>query len=338
MKAHPTIHCGPKTATFIVDAALSGVRIDSFLGKHLRNYTPFRLQRMIDSGFASVDSRIAELRERVFRKSWISLKLVEPPDKLFPPDRRELDVIYEDPWLIVLNKPAGLVTHPVGEFQDRTLANVLQAYLDTQTSMPGLQRPGIVHRLDRMTSGVIVTTKDHLSHSRLSIQFQRNLVRKSYMAVVEGCPAADAGVINLPIGRATEVETVLMSTSPTARRPKPACTEYEVVQRSPDRALIRAFPLTGRVHQIRIHLASLGHPVWGDEFYGRFGMLKPTRDANESARHALHAESISFRHPVTHVPLRFHAPLPSDIRQVCDTRRQTHCDSRIGRPAAETSS
>ena len=305
----------PLLLEFLVEKPLSGLRIDSFLGCHLRNYTPFRLQRMIRAGLARRNGGIIDLETRVFAGQEISFRLAEPPDKLLAPEQRELDLLFEDPWILVVNKPAGLVAHPVGEFQTGTLANALQWHLDRQTKLKGLLRPGIVHRLDRMTSGVMVLAKEHLSHTELSIQFQRGRVRKAYLALLQGFLLEDRGEINLPIGQATSRATVLMSAGPDARNPKPARTQYEVVSRFTDQTLIRAWPKTGRNHQIRVHFAAIGHPLVGDEFYEAGGGFKSLSSDREH-RHALHAERLVFQHPITRTPLAFEAPLPADIREM----------------------
>jgi 23S rRNA pseudouridine1911/1915/1917 synthase len=307
----------PLILQFTVENPLSGVRVDSFLGKHLRNYTPYRLQRMIRAGMAKRDESTLALEARVFAGQNIAFRLIEPPDKLLEPEPRELDILFEDAWIIVLNKPAGLVAHPVGEFQTGTLANALQWHLDRQTPVKGLLRPGLVHRLDRMTSGVMVLAKEHLSHADLSIQFQRGQVKKTYLALLEGNLIEDQGEINLPIGHAASRETVLTSAAPDARKPKPAQTQYEVVERFPRRTLVRAWPRTGRNHQIRVHFAAIGHPVVGDEFYEAGGGIKPPT-ADRDQRHALHAARLLFRHPITRTLLAWETPLPDDIQAMCE--------------------
>lgn len=272
---------------------------------------------MIRAGMASRCGGILELEARVFAGQEIAFRLIEPPDKLLEAEPRDLEILYEDPWIIVLNKPAGLVAHPVGEFQTGTLANAVQWHLDRQTKVKGLLRPGIVHRLDRMTSGLMVLAKEHASHSALSIQFQRGQVQKAYIALLEGIIEENHGEINLPIGQSTACATVLMSAGPDARNPKPARTHYEVVQRFASRTLVRAWPKTGRNHQIRIHFATIGHPIVGDEFYEPGGKIKPpTNDRDQ--RHALHAERLSFEHPIAKTPLAFESPVPEEIRLMCE--------------------
>jgi 23S rRNA pseudouridine1911/1915/1917 synthase len=312
----------PFTAELVVERYLSGVRIDSFLARHFRNYTSFRMQRLVQCGYARINDVAVDIDQRVFRGQRVSVRLCEPPDKLLPPEPLPLEILYEDPWLVVVNKPAGLVTHPVPAFQRRTLANALQWHLDQQTVLPGLLRPGIVHRLDRQTSGVIAVTKEHLSHRLLSIEFQRSRVSKAYLALVEGAMAKNSGAVDLPIGRAAGHRCALMSARADAREAKPSRTLYEIVERFDAHTLVRAKPLTGRNHQIRVHLATIGHPVVGDEFYGRYGVLKsnadgnaPGGDNNLAGRHALHAERLGFSHPILREWMDLHAPLPPDMQR-----------------------
>ena len=219
--------------------------------------------------------------------------------------------MFEDPWLIVLDKPPGVVTHPVAGTQSGTLANRLQAHFDTQTAVRGLLRPGIVHRLDRMTSGLLVVSKHHLAHRRLSIQFQNSQVRKSYLALVRGCVQNTEGEIALPIGQRSD--SVLMTTGPQARKPRPAVTRYRVVQRFANRTLLEATPLQGRNHQIRVHCAAIGHPLLGDDFYAGD---PPHCAAPGLSRHALHASRLAFTHPLLQSELRFSSALPEDLTRL----------------------
>ncbi len=175
----------PFTAELIVERYLSGVRVDSFLIRHFRNYTPFRMQRIVRAGQVKIDDTTAETNERVYCGERVTVRLIEPPDKLHAPQPLPLRVVFEDAWIIVVDKPPGQITHPAGDLQTGTLCNALQAHFDRQTAWPGLLRPGIVHRLDRMTSGLIVVTKEHLSHRQLSIQFQRERVSTTARYVFE---------------------------------------------------------------------------------------------------------------------------------------------------------
>jgi 23S rRNA pseudouridine1911/1915/1917 synthase len=312
---------------FIVESELSGIRVDSFLIKHLRNYNSWRMQRIARAGGVTINDAPAEQTDRVFAGQRIQVRLLEPPDKLLEPAPIEIPILYEDPWILSVNKPAGLISHPVGETQVETLANALQSHLDRRTSHRGLLRPGIVHRLDRQTSGVMVVALTHHAHAALSGAFEASRVSKTYLALVEGRLAADEGTISLPIGRARTGRHVLMSCRADALERRPARTHYEVVARFRRHTLLLARPRTGRNHQIRVHLAALGHPLVGDEFYLPDGKFKAFHDPGENnpsrevetglpiRRHALHAIQLELAHPITGTWLRFSAPLSNDFRE-----------------------
>jgi 23S rRNA pseudouridine1911/1915/1917 synthase len=303
------------------------------------------MQRIVKTGNVHCDSVPLEPQQRVFAGQRISIRLTEPPDKLIDPEPLPVEILYEDPWLVVVNKPAGQVTHSVGTFQSGTLCNAMQFHLNQQTCLPGLLRPGFVHRLDRQTSGILEVTKEHLSHRRLSIQFQQGEVCKEYLAIVEEHPAEETGLIDSPLGQLGKLSSILMSADADAKNPKPARTDYDVLQRFDDCTLLRVVPLTGRIHQIRVHLASIGHPVLGDEFYGPFGEIRqPSRSLWEQAgvsthpshtlgttvlgenphqRHALHAHQIAFLHPITRQRMRFKSAVPSDMQETIEINVET---------------
>jgi 23S rRNA pseudouridine1911/1915/1917 synthase len=321
----------PYQATLVVERELNGVRIDSFLVKHFRNYTPWRMQRIVRAGGATIDHAPARDTDRVFEGQEVSVRLLEAPDKLLAADPGPLEVLYSDPWMVVVNKPAGMIAHPTGEHHTGTLANRLQYWLNQRASPPGLLRPGLVHRLDRQTSGVIVLALHHLAHRRLSEGFEDGRVQKTYVALVEGWPREDRGEIALPIGRTATGRHILMSARGDAIDARPARTRFEVVRRFGAWTLVRAYPATGRNHQIRVHFAQIGHPLVGDEFYEAYGKIKPLRMAGEVdpdgddehravetglpiRRHALHAERLCLAHPITQVWMEFAAPLPEDFR------------------------
>ncbi len=334
----------PFTAELTVENYLHGVRIDSFLVRHFRNYTPYRMQRLVRSGQVRIEGVVAEADDRVYKGQSVVVRLLEPPDHLLPPEPREIEIIHEDDWLIVVNKPPDIVVHPCGNYVSGSLANVLQAHFDRRTQLKGLVRPGIVHRLDRLTSGVMVCTKDHLAHRKLGIHFEQGRVLKNYLALVHGVVPDDRGEINLPIGEWPGGGTIRMSTAPDAVDPRPSRTLYEVVERFPGYTLVRAEPHTGRLHQIRVHLAGIGFPVVADEFYSPAGILT-THDlkfcdngseasANDRgslngddpillSRQALHARSLRFQHPITRDMVMFEAPLAPDITRVVELLR---CD------------
>jgi len=327
-----------------VEPYLDGVRIDSFLRKHFRNYTRYRMHRMVRAGMVRVNGVQVGIEHKVHVAQQVAIRLVEPPDKLLRAEPIPLKVLYEDAWLLVVVKPAGQIVHPAGLTQSGTLCHGIQHHLDQQTPLPGLLRPGIVHRLDRMTSGVMVVPKAHISHRLLSIGFQEQQVAKTYLAIVEGVIEKDAGTIDFSIGIRPGEDTILMSARPDARNPRSAETNFEVVERFPAHTLVRAKPLTGRLHQIRVHLATIGHPVVGDEFYDRDGMIRKSRfddgfaagsfsAGNESGlrlglvteRHALHASTLAFTHPIFDEWMEFEAPPADDMAAaICCLRENRH--------------
>lgn len=315
---------------FTVEEYLSGNRVDTFLGKHLRNYSPWRIQRIIRNGGASIDGREVDVTERLYVGQRVQVRLLEPPDKLIAPHDSELDILFEDPWIMVINKPAGVICHPVGDYQTDTLCHHIQAHLDRQALGKGVMRPGIVHRLDRQTSGAIVVTKDHLSHRMLSIEFQSERVSKAYLALTQGAIQKSEIMIDYPIGQCNG-DTILMSAKADAIDAKPSRTRIRVLKRFPDHSFVEAKPFTGRNHQIRVHLAEIGYPIVGDEYYLPHGKLKPKRPDVPAefawleeipntvdfdtglTRHFLHAYRLEFSHPITEEWMTFHAPLTADL-------------------------
>ncbi|MCA9089409.1 MAG: RluA family pseudouridine synthase [Planctomycetaceae bacterium] len=325
----------PPELELLVDKASSGIRIDSFLVRQFRNYTSWKMQRIVRAGGATIDWGPALQTDRVFAGQRITIRLLEPPDKLLDPQPDDVNVVYDDPWMLVVDKPAGLIAHPTGEIQQVTLANVLQHWLDQRTQFKGLLRPGIVHRLDRQTSGLMAIALTHQSHAVISAGFENSRVSKTYLALVEGQMRTESGVIDLPIGRAPTGRHTLMSCRADARDRKPAKTRYDVVERFEAHTLVRCRPMTGRNHQIRVHLAALGHPLVGDEFYLPHGKFKPFYDDEVDTRfeprdvetglplrrHALHASRLELAHPITERWLSFETQLPPDFAETVDVLR-----------------
>jgi 23S rRNA pseudouridine1911/1915/1917 synthase len=340
----------PFTAELIVESYLHGVRIDSFLVRHFRNYTPYRMQRLVRACQVRIEGVVAESDDRVYRGQAVEVRLLEPPDHLLPPEPRTLEILFEDSWLVVVNKPPDIVVHPCGNYVSGSLANVLQAHFDSQTQLRGLVRPGIVHRLDRLTSGVMVCTKDHLAHRKLSIHFEQGRVLKNYLALVHGVMPDDRGEVNLPIGQWPSGGTIRMSTAPDAVDARASRTLFEVVERFAGFTLVRAEPHTGRLHQIRVHLAGIGFPVVADEFYSPASTFRlsdvlshsaeepntnyangtsPDDDQLLLSRQALHARSLRFVHPITGEVVTFEAPLAPDMQRTLDALRELRSLSRV---------
>jgi 23S rRNA pseudouridine1911/1915/1917 synthase len=320
----------PYTAELEVEPYLRGVRIDTFLSRQFRSYTSWRLMRLVHAGQVSLNGESIGSRHRVYPGQRITVRLLEPPDDLISAEDIPFGVLFEDEWLVVVNKPAKLIIHPTGETPTGSLVNAVQHYLDQTSAWAGLLKPGLVHRLDMDTSGVVAIAKHHLSHRELSIQFQLGRVAKAYLAIVEGVLAAERGVIELPIGRAAG--TALMSCQADAIDARPSATAYEVVERLPDHTLVKVKPRTGRMHQIRVHFAAIGHPLLGEEYYAPLGVLRPPRKPGDPPaslyipRHALHAAELSFQHPITQEWLTITAELPDDMANALAALRRKMAD------------
>lgn len=299
---------------FIVQPDDHGRRIDSFLAKHLRNYTTWRLHRLVSEDLALVDGLPCEATQRVFRRQAVQIRLIEPPDKLLELESLPFDVLYEDPWMLVVCKPAGMVAHPIGQFQSGTLCNGIQDRLDKQAVAAGLLRPGIVHRLDRMTSGLLMVAKNAEMHTQLSALIQTGRVEKQYLALVHGQPDFKTKIINSPIG-SLPGSSVLMSVAANSRNSRAARTDVRVLKTLRAASLIQCRLHTGRNHQIRVHLASVGHPIVGDEFYQRGNVVTAKSESSRdlTVRHALHASILQFEHPILNCRMTVRCAPPSEF-------------------------
>lgn len=305
--------------SFLVDRHLSGSRIDRFLTFQLRNYSSARIARLIDWGLVSIDHVPCEIRTRVFFHQQIDVVLAIPPDDIYDAEAYPVTVVAEDPWLLAINKPPGVIVHPTGDYRTMTLCNQSQWHLDQQTPLTGMLKGGIVHRLDRLTSGVILLAKDHEAHRGLTHAFERRRVTKSYLALVEGHLEAAKGTITLPIGLWPDGRSKMMCTRGDARDPKTAKTSYEVIAHYNKVTLVKVHPLTGRNHQIRVHFAAIGHPLVGEEVYDTHHRLLPWPREEQTPvsplidRQALHAYELELMHPITHHRVCFRAAPPADF-------------------------
>ena len=296
------------------------MRVDTFLHKHFRNHSPARLSRVaMTGGVTLIDGAPVGPRRRVTEGETLLVRVVDPPDWVEEAEPEPLDVLYEDPWLLAIHKPAGTICHPTGATVNGTVLNRVQAHLDRQAPR-GLLSPGIVHRLDGATTGVLLICKTADAHAGVCLQFEQRETTKAYLALVEGDLRPDAGRCDAPIGK--RLDSALMTCGPETRNPKPARTDWRVLARLGDATLVRCALFTGRNHQIRVHLAALGHPVVGDAFYAADGGLKwpPGECPNPARRHALHAAELSFRHPITGCPLTVRCP-PRDFRGLLTEHR-----------------
>jgi 23S rRNA pseudouridine1911/1915/1917 synthase len=275
------------------------------------------LQGQIGGGDVLVnDAVLLKPSYRVRSGDRIEIELPAPPVTELLPESIPLDIIFEDQDLVVVNKPAGLVVHPGAGVEHGTLANALVAHFAELSPGTAPLRPGIVHRLDRDTSGLMVIAKNEQSHQHLAEQFAARAVKKHYVALVHGRMAKTSEVIDLPIGR-HPVHRVKMHVAKQGKG-RPAYTRYEVSRSFTEFSLLDVEIKTGRTHQIRVHLAHIHHPVVGDEIYGpgssvNVRSVEVRRAINALGRHLLHAASLAFTHPTTGSRLAFTAPLPKDF-------------------------
>jgi 23S rRNA pseudouridine1911/1915/1917 synthase len=291
-----------------------GARLDAYLARRLPAWSRSRLQQWIRAGRVRVDGAAAAPGRRLRGGEAIQVQPESRPARLAPVPM-PIEVLFRDDDLVVLVKPAGLVVHPGAGARGPTLAHGLLALGVGLSGLAGEQRPGIVHRLDRGTSGLMVVACHDAAHRALARAFQERRVRKEYRAVCWGRPVPARGVVDLAIGRDPVRRTTM---SPRGRRRRAAVTRYEVLEALPGFSLLGLRPETGRTHQIRAHLKSLGHPVVGDRDYGGAGWRQVRdRDLREALRRfdrlALHAWRLAFVHPLRGEPLEFTAGLPAEI-------------------------
>lgn len=297
--------------TFDVSDEEAGARLDAYLAERVADWSRTRISRLIEDGDVLVEGRTAKPSRKLRAGEQIEVELTPPPPSAFAPEDIPIEVVYEDDDLIVVNKQAGLVVHPAAGFQHGTLANALAYHFEKLSKHGGSSRPGIVHRLDRDTSGLIVAAKTESAHEHLADQFRAREVFKSYITLVHGRVEQDAGRIEQAIARDPRHRTRMSVT----RAGRPALSLYRVRQRFDRFTLLDVEIKTGRTHQIRVHMAWLKHPVVGDETYNA-GRDKTVPDArvrkaiSALGRLFLHAGQLGFRHPRTGEPLRFSAPLP----------------------------
>jgi 23S rRNA pseudouridine1911/1915/1917 synthase len=288
---------------FVVSKEDAKLRLDRFLAKQLPKYSRSRLQQLIRAGFIRLNGATTRPRQPV--RSGDEIELTEPPlEKIETrPEPIPLKILFEDNDLIVISKPAGLVVHPGAGHQHHTLVNALLSHCTTLSGIGGKERPGIVHRLDKETSGCLVVAKNDTTHRDLSRQFAERTVEKIYLALVAGKLRKQTGTIEEKIRRHPVHRQRMIVTSLRGRAAK---TEYRVLRSGNQASLIECRLHSGRTHQIRVHLHHIGHPVLGDKVYA-------VRLAKDFPRQMLHSWKIGFRHPQTGEWRNFEAPLPADF-------------------------
>ena len=317
---------------FTTDKGQSQVRIDKFLHNHIENASRTKIQHAADAGNILVNEKPVKSNYKVKPGDIISVVLAFPPrDEEIIPENIPLNIIFEDDEIVVVNKEAGMVVHPAyGNFTG-TLVNALYwRYKDLPIFQSGNMRPGLVHRIDKNTSGIIVIAKNELALNLLAKQFFYHTIDRHYVAIVWGNLQPDEGTITGNIGRSIR-DRKIMSVYDDGSQGKPAITHYKVIERLGYVNLIDCKLETGRTHQIRVHLKHIGHPLFNDPEYGGDKILKGTTFSKYKQfvencfkilpRQALHAKSIAFDHPSSKKRLTFNSELPSDMQQVIEKWR-----------------
>ncbi len=314
--------------TIQVGSSIKERRVDKYLhGRvELSEFSRRFIQTIIKEGAVKVNGSIVKPSFRLSPGDKIDMAVPELPKKEILPEDIPLDIIYEDSSLIVLNKQADMLVHPARGNLHGTLVNALAFYSDKLSSGLGEFRPGIVHRLDRNTTGVMVVAKNDTAQWRIAKQFERRQVKKTYLAIVHGCPELTADRIKAPLGvhpRMREKYAVRPEVG------KESITFYQVLEEFRGYSLLELSPRTGRTHQIRVHLSYIKHPIVGDDMYGgKFVYPWQLADAEQTVqepvinRFALHASTLEFRHPQSAEIVKFEMPLPEDMQNLLDMLRK----------------
>ncbi|MEW5925251.1 MAG: RluA family pseudouridine synthase [Candidatus Zixiibacteriota bacterium] len=307
-------------------------RLDKYLGQNPDlEITRSRVQRLIEDGLILVDGKPAQHNHKINGGEKVIIKLPPPPKVDIVAEDIPLDIVFEDEHLLVINKPAGMVTHPAAGHFSGTLVNAIMKYSESLSSLQGIERAGVVHRLDKDTSGLIMIAKNDKIHLELQKQLREHKIKKIYHAIVCGHMKEETGTIDLPVGRSIKDRKKM---AVTYLRSRPAWTEYRLLERFKLYDYLEIYLKTGRTHQIRVHFSHLGHPVFGDPEYG--GRLKWHKGVYSTdrvmalkaldlmPRQALHALSLELTHPVTGEIIKLAADLPDDFRFLLEFfRRQS---------------
>lgn len=296
-----------------ITAEDNGTRLDSYLAEELEGISRSYLQKLIGEQLILVNQKAVKANYKVKTGDQLLVQIPEAAPIDIQPEPMDLDIVYEDSDLLIVNKPVGLVVHPAHGHYSGTLVNGLLAHCKDLSGINGKMRPGIVHRIDKDTSGLLMIAKNDLAHQHLAEQLKEHSIKRAYYALVQGVISEPAGLVDAPIGR-HEVDRKKMAV--TFKNSKEARTHYYVKERFARNTFIECRLETGRTHQIRVHMSYLGHPLVGDPLYG-------TRKNNlDFPGQALHAYALGFVHPRTGEELYFEAPLPEHFQTVLKTLAQ----------------
>ena len=295
----------------------AGMRLDAYAAS-VSDLSRSAAAKLIESGCVRVNGVTAEKKRAVSQGDEVEIDLPEPVECEALPEDIPLDVIYEDDDIIVINKPSGMVVHPAPGNYSGTLVNALLYHCrDSLSGIGGVMRPGIVHRIDKDTSGLLVVAKNDAAHTALSEELKYHGIEREYHALVKGGFGEDSGTVDLPIGRhpIDRKKMAVLKNSDSARE---AVTHYEVLARYGNISYLKLLLETGRTHQIRVHMSYTGHPLLGDEVYGQSKTPFEKRHAPLLNGQALHAKRLSLTHPTTHERMSFECPLPDEFQKLID--------------------
>ena len=313
----------------VVDPGQSSIRIDKFLNDKLEGVTRSKIQNGIDAGFVKVNDKIVKSNYRVHPADVITISLPKPPrDTDVVPENIALNIVYEDDYLLIINKPPGMVVHPAYQNWSGTLVNALAYHFQQLPTMPGNDgRPGLVHRIDKDTSGLLVIAKDEHTLTHLAKQFFDHSIERKYWAIVWGEPQPEAGTINVNLGRSLKDRRVTAA-FPEGDFGRRAVTHYKTLKNLRYVSLIECKLETGRTHQIRAHMKHIGHPLFNDATYGGDQVVKGTVFSKYKQfvdncfevmpRQALHAKTLGFVHPHSGKFVQFESELPEDFVQLIE--------------------
>jgi 23S rRNA pseudouridine1911/1915/1917 synthase len=292
-------------------------RIDRYLSQELPDLSRSRIQQLIEQGVVQVNGKVCTSKKTTVQSGdRISLVIPEAKPLDLQPEAIPLDVLYEDDSLIIINKPAGLVVHPAAGHESGTLVNALLAHCQNLAGIGGVQRPGIVHRLDKDTTGAIAIAKTDFAHQHLQAQLKAKTARRQYLGLVYGSPSVQSGTIDQPIGRHL-VDRKKMAVVPVEKGGRPAVTHWQVQERLGNYTLMHFQLETGRTHQIRVHSAYLGHPIVGDPVYSSGHSLGVNLPGQ-----ALHAWRLTLQHPVSEEWIEVTAPVPKTFTTLLEVLRR----------------
>jgi 23S rRNA pseudouridine1911/1915/1917 synthase len=327
----------PQHVRLIIRRKLPGRRLDKYLHGRFRKLSRTNIQHLIKQGDITVNGRPTKNSYEMNEGDVIDVTMPPPRPYRVTPENIPLDIVYEDEFVVAINKPTGIIAHPANRTQTGTVANAMAHHCAELARTGDPCRPGIVHRLDKNTTGVMIIAKTDEAHWRLSLQFEQRKTQKVYLGIVHGNPTFDEDVIDVPIGQHPTVHDRYIATGFAERMGgkfakklfKEAVTRYRVVERFSQYSLVELLPKTGRTHQLRIHMSHIRHPIVGDPFYGgRCVSIRQVTGRPEDpdephfTRQLLHAHRLTVTHPIKETPLVLEAPLPPDMQKLLDLLRE----------------